>query len=100
MKKEIKQKEAFIEVSTTILGKPKEEVKKIKIRPFATDTANVGVKYGVTIPTGDYSSLRVDVMVNCPCYVEEMVPVFNQCCKLAEKLMDRETDRLFKEKKK
>ena len=93
------QKEAFIEVTATVLGQKKTDVKRIKIRPFVTDTANVGIKYGLTIPTGDYASARVDVMINCPCYVEEMVGVFNQVVALADKLVERETAKMTPKEK-
>lgn len=100
MARKIVQKEAFVEVTQTVLGTQKTETKKIKIRPFATDTANVGIKYGVTIPTGDYASLRVDVMISAPCYKEEMIEVYAQCEKLAERLMDKTTEKLFKAREK
>lgn len=93
-KTELMEKEAFITVTTTVLGKQKQKVKKIKIRPFVTDTANVSVKYGMTIPTGDYASARVDVMISTPCYKEELIDEYKMVRKLADKLITIEVDKL------
>ena len=92
--KEVTQKEALVSVTKTVLGKPKERAKKIKIRPFVTDTATVAVKYGATINTGDYESTRIDVFLSCPCYKEEMVDVYNNLAEIADKLMEKEVAEL------
>lgn len=94
----VTQKDALIEVSTTVVGSKKDKAERIKIRPFVTETATVGVKYGATIPTGDYKSVRVDVFISSPCYKEEMLDVFNQCSSLADELMNREVERLTEKK--
>ena len=83
-------KEGMIEVTRTYMGKEQSDSKKIMIRPFVTSTANVSVKYGMTLNLGDYESARVDVMISCPCYKEEIVPVYKQTRDLAEKLIQRE----------
>jgi hypothetical protein len=72
----------------------KQKVKKIKIRPFVTDTAHVSIKYGLTIPTVEYGGARVDVMISCPCYKEEIVDVFNMVQGLADRLIDIEADKI------
>ena len=61
----VESKEATVVVSRTYLGQTKTKEKKIRIRPFVTDTANVSVKFGTTIPLGDFQSARVDVMISC-----------------------------------
>lgn len=94
MAKRVIEKEASVQVTQTVLGKQKTTAKKIKIRPFVTDTANVSVKFGMTIPTGDYSSVRFDVMLSCPCYVEEMLDVYGNLRDLADKLAEQEAARL------
>ncbi len=93
--KKIVQKEATVEVSVTSIGKPKSSSEKIKIRPFVTETASIGLKYGATIPTVDYGNVRVDVFVNCPCYVEEFGKVYKQVHELTDKIMEREVDHLM-----
>ena len=99
---QVMQKEATIEVTQTVLGQPKTILKKkIKIRPFVTAPATVGVKYGTTLKVGDrdaYEFIKLDVFISAPAYVEEMVSVFNQCCALGDKLMARETDKILKAK--
>ena len=99
MAKKLIEKEAFVEVSTTVLAKQKaqskqRQVKKIKIRPFVTDTAHVSIKYGMTIPTGDWSSARVDVMISTPCYKEELIEEYKMVRKLVDKLITIEVDKL------
>lgn len=93
------QREATIEVTQTVLGQVRTTLKKkIKIRPFVTATATVGVKYGATVNTGNFENVKVDVFISAPSYVEEMVSVFNQCCAMGDKLMTRETDKILKAK--
>lgn len=88
--KKVQATEGFIEVSRTVLGKKSDTVEKIQVRPFVTDTAYVSVKKGATIPTGDYASARVDVMIGMPCYIEEIGKVFQQVTQAVDKLVDRE----------
>jgi len=95
--KEIQTKDAFVSVSRTLLGQTKTENKRIKIRPFVTATATVSAKFGVTIPMGGYSSARADVMVLCPCYVEEIATVYKTVRNLAERLIDNEAKKFEKE---
>jgi hypothetical protein len=92
--KSIEEREAFVEVSRTVLGKTKSQSKRIKIRPFVTSPATVSVKFGATIPTGDYASARVDVMISAPCYVEEVPDMYETVRDLCDRLVDREVGRL------
>jgi len=93
-KKKIEQKEAEVVVTNTILDKQNTKKKRIKIRPFVTTPATVGVKFGATIPTVDYGGVRVDVSVDCPCYVEEMLDVYKQVHRLADELIEKEVEYL------
>lgn len=92
--REVKQEEAVVEVSRTVLGQTTSSREKIKIRPFTTDTANVGVNYGVTLQVGDGRFIKVNVSVFCPCYVEEVQDMFQQVSKMADEMMDTEVQRL------
>jgi hypothetical protein len=92
--KKLIEKEGLIEVSSTVVGSPKTRAKKIKIRPFVTDTANVSVKYGLTIPTVEYGSARVDVFLSVPCYIEEIGAVYKQVQNIVEKLIEKEADKI------
>ena len=95
--KQIVRKTATIAVTSTVLGQQKTRTKELKIRPFATDTAQVSVKYGVTIPTGNYSSARCDIMISCPCYVEEIHSVYDMVRELVDGLIENETKRFQSE---
>lgn len=90
---EIKRRTATVAVSSTMLGQQKSRGKEIHVRPFVTDTANVSVKYGVTIPSGNYASARCDVMISCPCYVEEITDVYEMVRELVDQLIEKETKR-------
>ena len=81
-------------VTRTVLGKQETTAERIKIRPFVTDPATVSVKFGATIPTVEYGSARVDIMMAVPCYVEEMVDVFYELRDLVDGLIDKEAGRL------
>lgn len=96
---QVHESEGHIEVTKTIVEKgetasQKRKSEKIKIRPFVTNTATVSVKFGATIPTVEYGSARVDVMLSCPCYKEEMLDVFNQLREMCDALIDKEAARL------
>jgi hypothetical protein len=95
---DVSGKEAHISVTST-LGRfvKKDKNKKIRIRPFVTDTASVSVKGGLTIPTGDYESARFDVMITLPCYVEELAEVYKKTREMVEKLIDKEVESIEKE---
>lgn len=96
--KKIESKEGTISVTRTIIDwregtvkSTKEKTQKIEIRPFATDTANVSIKMGATIPLKEaYAGARIDVMFSVPCYVEEMRDVFYQAKEIVDELMQEE----------
>jgi hypothetical protein len=95
--KEVKQTEGFIEVSRTLPGKPAElRREKLKVRPFATDTATVSIKLGTTIPTEPYANIKIDVMCSCPCYLEEMPEVFEDLKLMVNDLMDKTVEEMQK----
>lgn len=92
--KNITSEEATIIVTNTALDKEKTITKKIKIRPFVTSTAKVSVKFGSTISDNNYGSIRIDVMITCPAYVEEIRDVYKQVRDLADELIDGEIKRV------
>lgn len=94
MTKAAMQQEATITVSNTVIDPEKTKVKKIKIRPYSTDTAKIAVKFGATIAKPNYENVKVDVMISCPAYVEEIKEVFNQIRDLADELIDNEIKRI------
>lgn len=90
----LNSEEATIVVTNTSLDKEKIKSKKIRIRPFLTSTAKVSVKFGTTIPDNAYGNIRVDVMITCPAYAEEIKEVYYQVRDLADELIDGEIARL------
>jgi hypothetical protein len=55
---------------------------------FTKPTANVGVSAGFTRNTGNYCSVRVQISLNLPCYIEEIDAV----CDFAQEWVDRRLD--------
>jgi len=98
-KKKITEKTGTIEVESTVFHYGQEVVgdrqnKKIEVRPFETDTATVSVKMGMTIPTQPYASVRIDVMLSTPCYVEEMEGVYNDLRTMTQMIVTEEKRRI------
>lgn len=92
--KQAKGENASITVSKTVFNQLTEEKEMIQIRPFATETAHVGVKIGRTINLGNYESARIDVLIDVPCYVEECKTVYNDVLKMAEDRLSEEVSRI------
>lgn len=91
--KKVEEKEGLITVTRTYLNQVVETRKRIKIRPFATDTANVSVKLGATISVGGAGSFefaRIDVMIAMPAYVEEVLDVYKEVRDTVEGLVEKE----------
>jgi hypothetical protein len=95
--KEIKADEGTILVTRTVLGTPTVKEEKIPIRPFVTDTMMVGVKVGRTINIGNYENIKVDVLISCPCYKEEVRQVYLQISEMAKDLIVNEIEELMDE---
>ena len=89
----IQEREGTLTVTRTVLGKQSQKTQRIKIRPFVTATASVSVKYGATIPTVPYGNVKVDVMLTMPCYREELLDVYEEVRKTADKLVEKEVAR-------
>lgn len=64
--------EAIATVTASGVGIAEDKRKVISIRKFETEPAYVRVSAGVTKSTGNYESLRIDVSISVPCYVEEI----------------------------
>lgn len=61
-----------LKVMSSGFGIEKDEQRVIDVRKFETEPAYVRVNAGVTKNMGNYESLRLDVSISCPCYVEEI----------------------------
>lgn len=98
--KKVEEKEGLVTVTRTYLGQKHETRKRIKIRPFATDTANVSVKFGATISVGgpnSYEFARIDVGISMPSYVEEVLDVYQEVRDTVEDLVDKEVAKVTNE---
>jgi len=54
----------------------KDERTVLEVTPFAVEPAYIRVNAGTTKSLGPYESLRLDVSLSVPCYVEEIATVF------------------------
>ena len=89
--------EGTITVSQTVFNQITEEREHISIRPFATEPAHVGVKFGRTINLGNYESARVDVSFDMPCYAEEAPRVYREVLEMAELRLSEEVEKITKQ---
>lgn len=64
-----------VRVTSSAFNVDDEERRDIEIVPFLTEPAYVRINAGTTKNLGNYESLRVDVSVTIPCYVEEITEV-------------------------
>lgn len=64
--------EETVNVTSTYAGEERNRTKRITVRKFLVEPAYVRVNAGMTKNMGNYESLRVDVSLSVPCYVEEI----------------------------
>jgi hypothetical protein len=84
--------EAVIVVTSSGVGIGEEKRKSLEVRKFETEPAYVRVNAGVTKNLGNYESLRVDVSLTVPCYVEEIEQVQTRTAELVAKMLDDEVE--------
>lgn len=90
------QEEAFIVVNETIIGKPKEEIRQIKVRPFVTDTARVEIHAKRYIPLGvNLGGATVSVTISAPCYVEELSTHYRNLDNIVDKLIEKKVSKIL-----
>jgi len=96
-KKELRQEEAFVEVSQTYLKKkPKEKRKRLMVRTFVTEAARVSIGFSQKLSVkSQYEPSGVYVNVSIPCYTEEIESATVQAEEFAEKLINKFIDRLL-----
>lgn len=93
-KDDVQYKGGEVEVETTVAGVKNRNRRKLKVRPFVTATANVGVSFGHSFEQDDGSWSKIQCSINLPCYKEEVEETFKATAKLCERLMDEEMERL------
>ena len=84
--------ESLLVVTASGVGVDEEKRKAIEVRKFETDPAFVRVNAGVTKNLGNYESLRVDVSLTVPCYVEEIEAVQKRTAGLVADMLDTEVE--------
>jgi hypothetical protein len=84
--------DAVLTVMASGVGIEEEKRKVVEVRKFATEPAYVRVNAGVTKNLGNYESLRVDVSLTVPCYVEEMEKVQKRTAELVASMLDAEVE--------
>jgi len=60
------------------------------VHKFLTEPAYIRVNAGTTKNLGNYESLRLDVALTVPCYVEEIPEVFERVADEVANLLDEE----------
>lgn len=98
-KKQIEGKTGTLSVTTnkTQIGTVKEdseEREQIEVSRFVTDTAFVTFACGVTRNMGNYESLRMEVRVTLPCYVEEIDEVYLKAKEWVDERLNKELGEL------
>ena len=69
----------------------------VEVSAFETAPATVSFGAGVTKNVGNYESLRVDVQLTLPCYVEEVEDAFKAARDWVDSTMDKELAELVTE---
>lgn len=80
--------ETVLTVVASGVGVEEDSRKVIQVRKFEVEPAFVRVSAGVTKATAPYESLRVDVSVTVPCYVEEIATVFKKTEAVVAEFLD------------
>ena len=88
-------KEGFALVTRTTPGMATTtKEKKLSVRVFATETAEIGAQFGRTIQTKEFSFVKVGVYVQMPCYVEEMPSVAKTVVAFAKNMIEQEVQEI------
>lgn len=73
----------------------KDEKKDLEIRIFETEPAKVFVGLGLTISLKQYESIRIDVGLSVPCYVEEKEAAYVHALKWVEERVGMEKNAIM-----
>ena len=74
-----------------------EETKKSATEPVHTDGTLVGFKMGYTKNLGNYESVRVEVSLVLPTYIENVEKAYDVCKDWADKKLTEAVDEIDKE---
>jgi len=84
-------------VTTKAYGKEEADTETIEVQQFDVEPAYVNVRAGVTKNLGEYESLRVDVSLTVPCYMEQIDEVFDAVADNVCGMLDDEVERYMEE---
>ena len=70
--KPVREDTSVMVVTSSAFGVDEEKRKDLEVHRFETEPAYVRINHGMTKKIGEYESLRVDVSITVPCYVEEI----------------------------
>lgn len=90
---DVRTAESVIQVYASVAGVEEPEKREvIEVRQFCTEPAYVRVSAGVTKNLGNYESLRVDVAINVPCYIEEIEAVQKRVAVMVSEMLTSEVE--------
>lgn len=85
--------EEKVVVYSTYVGEESSNQETLEIKKFVTDPAYIRVNAGMTKNMGNYESLRLDVALTVPCYLEEIDDVFDQVADRAAMFLSKELEK-------
>jgi hypothetical protein len=93
---EVQLSRAFVtrQFKTADKVKTEENEEVLEVHRFVTEPAKVGLEYGITLNLGGYESARVSVLVQMPCYREEVDAAYDHAKQWAEKRIKSEIDEI------
>ncbi len=89
-KPDISSTEETVIVNSVYGGEERNRTEKLSVRKFLVEPAYVRINAGMTKNMGNYESLRIDVSLTVPCYVEEIDKVFANAADKASALLGEE----------
>ena len=86
---------ATLHVVSRVVGSDeddKDSMYELDVRQFEVDPAYVTLKAGVTKSPQQYESVRIDVSVSTPCYVEELDDTIEAVSEIVYEALQREVE--------
>lgn len=86
-----------VTVNRTQIGTVKEDSEKreqIEVSRFITDPAYITFACGATKNMGNYESLRIEVRVSLPCYIEEVDEMYLEAKSWVDDRLEKELSEL------
>jgi len=97
-KPDVHSGKSTISVITKAYGNEEAETETIEVQKFDVEPAYVHVRAGVTKNLGEYESLRVDVSLTVPCYMEQVDDVFDSVAEQVSGMLDDEVDKYLEDR--